>query len=82
MLHAVAAVLGGVRGAKSQAKVSMRTELARATVSGPAESMAHAALAVDDLRAAGKITGELVFAPTEDDTGAIGVDAQVAEPAV
>jgi len=61
MLEAVAGTLRGIRGAKSTAKVSMRTELTRATVTGPAAAVALAEQASDDLRAAGKVTGELVF---------------------
>jgi valyl-tRNA synthetase len=76
MLLAVAAALRGIRGAKSTAKVSMRTELSRATVTGPADAVGLAQRAADDLRAAGKITGELVFAPG--DGTEITVDAEVA----
>jgi valyl-tRNA synthetase len=78
MLPAVAAALAGIRGAKSQAKVSMRTELSHAEVSGPAEAVALAEKAADDLRAAGKITGDLLFTPT--DATEITVDAEVAGP--
>jgi valyl-tRNA synthetase len=63
LLAAVAAVLSGIRGAKSQAKVKMRAELSSATVTGPAEALALAERAGDDLRAAGTITGDLRFAP-------------------
>ena len=84
MLGAVAQTLGGIRGAKSQAKVSMRTELSRVAVSGPAAAVALAEKAADDLRAAGRITGELTFTPSDDaSTTEISVDAEVApqEPA-
>ncbi len=64
MLGAVAAALAGLRGAKSQAKVSMRTELTSAEVSGPAALVALAEQAADDLRAAGKVTGPLTFTAT------------------
>jgi valyl-tRNA synthetase len=76
MLPAVAATLAGIRGAKSTAKVSMRTELSRAQVSGPADALALAERAAADLTAAGKIVGELTFTPT----GAAGitVDATIA----
>jgi valyl-tRNA synthetase len=76
MLSAVAATLAGVRGAKSTAKVSMRTELSGAVVSGPAAALGLAEQAADDLRAAGKIVGELTFTPT--DATEITVEAEIA----
>ena len=60
LLDAVAAALMGIRGAKSQAKASMKTEVSRATVRGPEEALALLALAEPDLRAVGRITGDLV----------------------
>jgi valyl-tRNA synthetase len=68
MLEAVAAALAGIRGAKSQAKVSMRAEVTRAEVFGPAALLAGAEAAADDLRKVGKITGDLVFTPQADAT--------------
>jgi valyl-tRNA synthetase len=56
--------------------VSMRTELTRATVSGPADALRLAERAAEDLKAAGKITGELTFAPAEHTE--ITVDAELA----
>jgi valyl-tRNA synthetase len=79
MLAAVAGALRGIRGAKSTAKVSMRTELSRATVHGPAAALALAERAADDLRAAGKVTGELAFTAT--DATEITVDAEIVETA-
>ncbi len=76
MLAAVAAVLTGIRGAKSQAKVKMRTELSAVTVTGPADAVALAEQAAEDLRAAGNITGELTFAQGG---GEITVDVTIAE---
>jgi valyl-tRNA synthetase len=64
-VDAVAAALIGIRGAKSQAKVSMRAELSRVEISGPEALVRGAELAEADLRAVGKITGELVFTATE-----------------
>jgi valyl-tRNA synthetase len=61
MLDAVAAALAGIRGAKSQAKVSMRAELSRVEISGPPALLAAAEAAAEDLRKVGRITGELVF---------------------
>jgi valyl-tRNA synthetase len=60
LLDVVAAALMGIRGAKSQAKASMKTEVSRATVHGPEGSLALLALAEADLRAVGRITGDLV----------------------
>jgi valyl-tRNA synthetase len=80
MLSAVAATLRGIRGAKSNAKVSMRTELSRATVHGPADALELAERAGEDLRAAGKITGDLSF--VADGSTEVTVDAEVAAPAV
>jgi valyl-tRNA synthetase len=76
MLTAVAGVLTGIRGAKSQAKVKMRTPLAAATVTGPADQVALAEQAAEDLKAAGNIVGELTFAEGGDE---IAVDAEIAE---
>ena len=66
VLDAVAAVLIGLRGAKSQAKVSMRAELSRVEITGPDPQIRATKLAARDLRSTGRITGELVF--TVDDS--------------
>jgi valyl-tRNA synthetase len=76
-LDAVSMALVGIRGAKSNAKVSMRAPLSRVEISGPEELVRAAQQAADDLRKAGKITGELVFTPTEGATE-ISVDAELA----
>jgi len=78
-IDAIAAALAGIRGAKSQAKVSMRTELTRVEVSGPARLVRHAEVATADLRAAGKISGELVFT-IDDDQAELAVAAEIATP--
>ncbi|CAN5192435.1 valine--tRNA ligase [soil metagenome] len=82
MLGAVAEALTGIRGVKSQAKVSMRNELSRATVSGPAGRVALAEQAADDLRAVGRIIGELVFSPVDSATSPanLTVTADIAPP--
>ncbi len=51
----VAVVLSGVRKAKSEAKVSMRVEVARAVVSGPVAALERVRAAGGDLAAAGRI---------------------------
>ncbi len=61
VLMSASAVLSGLRGAKSTAKVRMRTAVAAATVTGPDDQLTLARLAIDDLRAAGGVTGELTW---------------------
>jgi valyl-tRNA synthetase len=62
VLRDTSVVLAAVRKAKSEAKTSMRTDVAAATVTGPQEALDRVALAADDLRATGRV-GELVFEP-------------------
>jgi valyl-tRNA synthetase len=57
-------VLMGVRKAKSEAKTSMRTDVAVASVTGSLEALDRVALAADDLKATGRIA-ELLFSPVE-----------------
>ena len=75
VLEATASALAGVRGAKSVAKVSMRTEVSRAVVRGPADQLALVRQGGDDLRAAGHIVGEVVFEPA--DQVGVTVDAEL-----
>jgi len=76
-LDAVAAALIGIRGAKSQAKVSMRHELTKVRISGPEPLVRAAELAADDLRKTGRITGKLKFT-VEDSATELSVDAELA----
>ncbi|QBR93931.1 valine--tRNA ligase [Nocardioides euryhalodurans] len=78
LIDAVAAALIGIRGAKSQAKVSMKAPLARVEISGPADQVAAVEKAAADLRSSGRITGDLVFTSV---AGAdqITVQAELAE---
>ena len=62
ILRDASIVLTGVRKAKSEAKTSMRTEVAVASVTGPQEALDRVALATDDLKATGRIA-ELRLAP-------------------
>ena len=78
-LDAVAAALAGLRGAKSQAKVSMRAELSHATVKGPEALVRAAELAADDLRKSSRVVGELAFV-TDESATELSVEAEVAEP--
>ena len=77
VLTAVAEALAGVRGAKSQAKVSQRTDATRAVVTGPAEQVARVRAGEADLRAAGRIGAlELV----EGGEGLVVSEVELAEP--
>jgi valyl-tRNA synthetase len=66
LLAPVAAVLAGIRGAKSTAKVSMRTPVSSVAVTASPEHLVAVRAAEADLRAAGRVTGE--FGYTEDAT--------------
>ncbi|WP_299052004.1 valine--tRNA ligase [uncultured Nocardioides sp.] len=80
VLEASAAALAGMRGAKSQAKASMRAELASATVRGPENLVRGAEAAARDLRASGRVTGDLTF-DVDDSLTEIVVEAHLADPA-
>jgi valyl-tRNA synthetase len=75
VLAAAAAVLSGIRGAKSNAKVSQKTEVISAAVSGAQAALDAAQLALGDLRAAGNVTGDFTFAAGE---GELTVEAVLA----
>ena len=80
MLDAVAQALAGLRGVKSQAKVSQRTEVASAQVAGVRRLLDLTDQARADLSAAAKIVGELSF--VEADGGdALSVTAELVPPA-
>ncbi|WP_327633223.1 valine--tRNA ligase [Kribbella sp. NBC_00482] len=68
VLDAVSEVLAGIRGAKSEEKVSMKTEVSKVEVTGPAARLALAERAEPDLRAAGRITGEIVWHADDSDS--------------
>ena len=76
VLDAVAQALIGIRGAKSQAKVSMRAELSRVEITGPTSLLDGARAAEADLRAAGRIVGDLVLTPG--DAPELAVTAELA----
>jgi len=69
LLVAMGDALVGVRGAKSQAKVSMRTELSRIELIGPAAALTLVRQAAEDLAAVSRLTGELVFTESAEATG-------------
>ncbi|MCK9924297.1 valine--tRNA ligase [Frankia sp. AgPm24] len=74
LLDAVGTALAGVRKAKSTAKVSMKAEVAQATLAGDTDIIALVQSAAADLRSAGGIR-ELILAPT---TGDLTVDVTLA----
>ncbi|ROR91667.1 valine--tRNA ligase [Nocardioides aurantiacus] len=76
-LTAVAAVLAGVRGAKSTAKVGMRTPVLHARVSGPAAALDAVRAAERDLRAVGSITGDVEMVEAD---GEVSVEATLGDP--
>ncbi|MCW2759207.1 MAG: valS, partial [Nocardioidaceae bacterium] len=77
-LDHVAAALAGIRGAKSQAKVSMRAELARVVVTGSPAALAAVEGARDDLANAGKIVGSLDLV-AGDPEAPLSVEVELAE---
>jgi valyl-tRNA synthetase len=60
--------LSQVRKAKSEAKVSMRTDVATVVVRGTPDDVALISMAADDLRSAGKV-GELTVDSSTEVTG-------------
>ncbi len=75
LIAAVAAALVEIRGAKSQAKVSMRTEVAAATFSGPSDTLDRLRLVEADLRAVGRISGDVAWVEA---AGALSVEVTLA----
>jgi valyl-tRNA synthetase len=71
-----AAVLGEVRKAKSAAQRSMRTEVTHLVVRLPADLSQPLALALDDLREAARVTGEIELEEADE----LGVDVTLAPP--
>lgn len=78
LLADIAQVLVAIRGAKSSAKVSMKTEVTQVTISGPAEVIARLRQTEGDLVAVGRITGEIIWA----DADQIGVQVILARTEV
>ena len=66
VIEAASAALIGVRGAKSDAKASMRAELSRIELVGTSEALAAVRQAAADLASVAKLTGDLVL--TEDES--------------
>ena len=76
LLEDVSAVLIGIRGAKSQAKASMKTEASQTKIGAPAESLGRLRTVEPDLRAVGRLTGDITWHVSD---GPIAVALTLAE---
>ena len=72
LLTLVGDALSQVRKAKSEAKVSMRTDVASTVIRGADDDLALLSAAADDLRSAGRIA-DLAFEPSSDGAGTLSV---------
>jgi valyl-tRNA synthetase len=79
LLADVAAALIAIRGAKSTAKVSMKAEVARAAFSGPAATIARLRQIEPDLRAVGRLVGDVTWA---DSVASLTAEVELARPPV
>ena len=75
LMDDVASALIVIRGAKSNAKVSMRTEVVKAAFSGPADVLERLRAIESDLRAVGRIVGEVTWSAGGDE---LAVDVELA----
>jgi valyl-tRNA synthetase len=73
VLAVAAEVITAIRKAKSEAKLSMRTEVASVQVAGPASTLHRVALAEGDLRSAGRIAW-IEQAETDSDTTLVTIN--------
>jgi valyl-tRNA synthetase len=78
LLADLAEALIAIRGAKSQAKVSMKTEVSAASFSAPADALGRLRSIEADLRAVGRLTGEVSWSETD---GPLAVDVTLAPAA-
>ena len=77
LLSDVSAALIQIRGAKSQASMSMKTEISLAKFYGTADALGHLQAVESDLRAVGRITGDVIWVESD---GPIAVDVTLASP--
>jgi valyl-tRNA synthetase len=77
VLDAVAGALRGIRGAKSQARVSMKAELSAAGFVGTQAALDAVALAEEDLRRAGRIRAKPTY--VAEDIPELSVTATLAD---
>ncbi|GCD19060.1 valine--tRNA ligase [Cellulomonas algicola] len=79
VVAAAGAALAALRKVKSEAKVSMRTEITAVTLAVPAALRAGVDVALDDVRAAGRAVGSLDLVE-QDGEQVVARDAVLAEP--
>ncbi|MBL0887017.1 valine--tRNA ligase [Myceligenerans indicum] len=72
-LTAAGNALAAIRKVKSEAKTSMRAPVLAATLAVPAADLAAVRSAVGDVRAAGRVTGDLVLTETAEGQGDLNV---------
>ncbi|MBA2417701.1 MAG: hypothetical protein H0V59_01980, partial [Nocardioidaceae bacterium] len=65
VLTVAAAALAGIRGAKSTAKVGMKTPVTSAEVRAPQQRLDQLMRALDDVRAAGRVVGDVKLVADE-----------------
>ncbi len=77
LMPTAATVLAGIRGAKSMAKVGQKTEATLVEVTATQTALDLLALALDDVRAAGRVTGDVATTAID---GELTVTATLALP--
>lgn len=79
VLSAAAEALAGLRGAKSVAKVGMKTEIVAATIRGRRDRIDLLKSALVDVAAAGRVVGEVIL-EADEALESLDVDATLAVP--
>lgn len=80
VVGAAGAALAALRKVKSEAKVSMRTEIAAVHVAVPAALRSGVEVALEDVRAAGRVTGTLTLSEGDGDV-VVARDTELVPPA-
>ncbi len=79
VLPVAAAALAGIRGAKSVAKVGMKTEVVAANIRGRSEQLDVLADALTDVKAAGRVVGDVSLV-VDDSLDTLKVEATLVPP--